>query len=679
MTANPSPLDEGIGNAGTGESAPRIGRTKPFEFSAAGEVIEAEGLPPREGVRIFVRRYASEWSLWRRSGCQNLALCDVAAFNVAALHCYYFDSAPWSESREWLAETFGIAEDSDFLSGPVTLPARALDILRRLRPETKGVEGLTDEYDFGPARELLALASPVEHLLVQGGDSRLALNPRTLLNGYGCRPFPRPEAITFSSSTASSISAFAFGVAEQARQTLLAEALRDGLAPAAGKFADLLRRDIIKQICGGRSTADVVLSSSGTDCFLIAQGLVHLSSGLPLVTVVVGANESGTGVPLAAQERHFAAQAALGENVAKGEPVHEDSPAGTVVMVPLRDVQGRALSPDAVDADVRRLVEEHMARGAQVLVHAMNHSKLGASGPSSALLVELRERFGDRVQIIIDACQMRLEMSALRDYLIRDFPVIITGSKFFTGPPLSGAVLVSRRTVARVAAAGRLPEGFNAYCARFDFPETLRGLLGDPRRDFNLGSYLRWAAAIAEIKRYFRVPVAARKRGLEQFSRAIRVLFRGHDSIQLHDDAMEAPSRPRATGEFKDRRMIFPFFLVRPGPEGPRVSDEEEVRKIYELLNQDCSGRLPAANARDYRLLAQRCHIGQPVKAVHSSGFATALLRLSMGARIISESWSESSGQMEADLIRDEIWQAGVVLDKITLLLKLLDAPKPKP
>jgi hypothetical protein len=679
MTANPSPLDEGIGKAGTGESAPRMGRTQPFEFSATGEVTAADGLPPREGVRIFVRRYASEWTLWRRSGCQNLALCDVAAFNVAALHCYYFDTAPWSESREWLAETFGLAEDSDFLAGPVTLPARALDILRRMRPETKGVEGLTDDSDFGPARELLALASPVEHLLVQGGDSRLALNPRTLLNGYGCRPFPRPEAITFSSSTASSISAFAFGVAEQARQTLLAEALRDGLAPAAGKFADSLRRDIIKQICGGRSTADVVLSSSGTDCFLIAQGLVHLSSGLPLVTIVVGANESGTGVPLAAQERHFAAQAALGENVAKGEPVHEDSPAGTVVMVPLRDVQGRVLSPDVVDGNVRRLVEEHMARGAQVLVHAMNHSKLGASGPSSALLIELRERFGDRVQIIIDACQMRLEMSALRDYLIRDFPVIITGSKFFTGPPLSGAVLVSRRTVARVASAGRLPEGFNAYCARFDFPETLRGLLGDPRRDFNLGSYCRWAAGIAEIKRYFRVPPGARKRGLEQFSRAIRVLFRGHDSIQLHDDAVETPSRPRVMGEFKDRRMIFPFFLVRPSPEGPRVSDEEEVRKIYELLNQDCTRLFPAANARDYRLLAQRCHIGQPVKAVHSSGFATALLRLSMGARIISESWSEASGQLEVDLIRDEIWQAGVVLDKITLLLKLLDAPKPKP
>ena len=645
----------------------------PFAFSATGEVTEAERLPMREGVRIFAGRYAREWALWRRAGCRDLALCDVAAFNVAAIHCYYLDPLPWSETRSWLVSAFGIAVDSDFLAGPVTLPAQALEILRRMRPETGDADVASQEAD------LLALASPVEHLLVQGGDSRLSLNLQTLLNGYGCRPFPRPEAITFSSSTASSISAHAFGVAEQARQALLAEALRDGLAPAVEKFADRLRRDIIKQICGGRATADVVLSSSGTDCFLIAQGLVHLSSGLPLVTLIVGANESGTGVPLAAQERHFAAQAALGGDVAKGEPVHADAKAGEIVMVALRDPAGRALAAEVVDAEVRLLTEEHVGRGAQVLIHAMNHSKLGASGPSTALLLELRERFGDKVQIIIDACQMRVEMSELRDYLIRDFPVIITGSKFFTGPPLSGAVLVSRGTVERVAAAGRLPEGFNAYCARFDFPETLRGLLADPRRGFNLGSYLRWAAAIAEIRRYFRVPAAARKRGLEHFSRAIRKLFRGHESIQLHADAMEATGSPAATGEFKGRRMIFPFFLVRRRGEEAQLCDEAEVRAIYEWLNQDCSGRFPATNARDYRLLAQRCHIGQPVKAAHPSGVATALLRLSMGARIISESWSEAAGRIEPELIRDEIWQAGVVLDKITLLLKYLDTAGRKP
>ncbi|HEX4139325.1 MAG TPA: hypothetical protein VHY09_03190 [Candidatus Methylacidiphilales bacterium] len=680
MTATPSPMNEGAGKPGASESGPRGDRSLPFEFSAAGEVTSAEELPLREGVRIFVRRYASEWALWHRSGCRNLALCDVAAFNVAAIHCYYLDPAPWSETRGWLVSVFGITEDSDFLAGPVTLPARALDILRRMRPKIEGEGGATDDADLAASRELLALAGPIEHLFVRGGDQRLTLNPQTLLNGYGCRPYPRPEAITFSSSTASSISAYAYNVAEQCRQALLAEALRDGLAPAMEKLADRIRRDIIKQICGGRETADVVLCSSGTDCFLVAQGLVHLTSDLPLVTLIVGANESGTGVPLAARERHFAAQAALGEDVAKGEPVHEDAGEGVALEIPLRDEQGRPIAPEAVDASVRRMAEEHVAAGAQVLIHAMNHSKLGASGPSVALLLELKGRFGDKVQIVIDACQMRVEMDDLRDYLLRDFPVIITGSKFFTGPPLSGAVLVSRQTVERAVASKRqFPKGFNAYCARFDFPASLRGILSNPSNDFNLGSYMRWVGALAEIKRYFRVPPDWRKQGLDQFGREIRKLFQSHDAVQLQSVPAPAAEEAVAGREFTGRQMIFPFFLVRRRAEGIQVCDAAEARTVYELLNQDCSERFLTANARDYRLLAQRCHIGQPVKAVHPSGLTSAVVRLSMGARIISESWSEAAARIEADLIRDEIWQAGIVLDKITLLLKLLDAPEPKP
>jgi hypothetical protein len=654
MTAQPTPGDEEKNQV-------------PFCFSAEGEVTGKEGLPQREGVQIFVRRYAQEWALWHRAGCRNLALCDAAAFQVAAIHCYYLDQAPWSETRSWLVSAFGIAEESHFLAGPVQLPARTLEILRRMRPVAGG------DADPPSSRELLALASPVEHLFVQGGDNRLTLNPQTLLNGYGCRPYPRPEAITFSSSTASSISAYAYNSAEQCRQALITEALRDGITPAMEKLADLIRRDIIKQICAGREMADVVLCSSGTDCFLIAQGLVHLTSDLPLATLLVGATESGTGVPLAAQERHFSVQAALGDNVAKGEPLHEHAHEGMAIEIPLRDEQGRTLPPQTVDDEVRRLTEEHIAAGRRVLIHSMNHSKLGAAGPSVALLYELKQRHGDSLQVVIDACQMRVDTEELRDYLMRDFPVIITGSKFFTGPPLSGAVLVSRQTVERVVASGRrFPQGFNAYCARFDFPATLRGILVNPSSDFNLGSYMRWVAALAEIKRYFRVPPNWRKQGLDQFSQEIRKLFRSHEQVQLQNDVEDAAAR-----EFTGRQMIFPFFLVRHRANGIEVCDAAEVRTVYELLNQDCTAQFPTANARDYRLLAQRCHIGQPVKTAHPSGASTAVLRLSMGARIISESWSEAAGRIESDLIRDEIWQAGVMLDKLALLLKFLDAPKP--
>jgi hypothetical protein len=641
-----------------------------------GVVTLGSGVPNREGVRIFISRYAREWVHWHRAGGKDRALCDLAAFRAAAIHAYYLDKAPWSETLTWLVAAFGISEKSNFLDSPLELSAATRAILRRMRPEAGSTAKAGEEEAPGDGeswRELLKLACPVEHVLVQGGDNRLTLNPETLLNGYGCRPFPRPEAITFSSSTASSISTFAYGVADRYREALIVEALRDGIGPTLEKFAQRIRRDIVKQICGGREIADVVLCSSGTDCFLIAQGLVRLTSDQPLVTLIVGANESGTGVPLAAQERHFSVKAALGEEVERGKPVHDQAQDGAIFEVALRDEEGRAVSAAAVDRGVRRLAERHLAGGAKVLIHAMNHSKLGASGPSLALLLDLKTRFGDRVQVIVDACQMRLELEEIRDYLIRDFPVIITGSKFFTGPPLSGAVLVSRPMAARIQARRRsFPEGFNAYCASFDFPAELRTILVKPSSNYNLGSYFRWVAAIAEMKRYFAVPAPWRKRGLDQFCREIRKLFRGHDAIQLQDETMISEVGKRPGREFAGRRMIFPFFLVRRRVGGAQLCDAAEIRKIYELLNQDCSQQFETSNAREYRLLAQRCHIGQPVKAVHPCGETSAVLRLSVGARVISESWSEASGRIEPDLVQDEIWQVGVVLDKITLLLKKL-------
>ena len=65
------------------------------------------------------------------------------------------------------------------------------------------------------------LAAPVEVLLTTGGDTRLAVDPETGLNCYGCSPRPRPDAITFASTTATSISDGAFAAVEGLRRRLI--------------------------------------------------------------------------------------------------------------------------------------------------------------------------------------------------------------------------------------------------------------------------------------------------------------------------------------------------------------------------------------------------------------------------------------------------------------------------
>jgi hypothetical protein len=44
--------------------------------------------------------------------------------------------------------------------------------------------------------------------------------------------------------------------------------------------------------------------------------------------------------------------------------------------------------------------------------------------------------------LVADMCQGRFEKERLLEYLSKNVVVLITGSKFFRGPPFSGAVIV---------------------------------------------------------------------------------------------------------------------------------------------------------------------------------------------------------------------------------------------
>src|SRR5258708_36730895 len=58
----------------------------------------------------------------------------------------------------------------------------------------------------GSASAMRELFLPLDRLLVCGGDPRLNIDPASGGNTYGCRPLPCPGTLSFSSSTATSIS-----------------------------------------------------------------------------------------------------------------------------------------------------------------------------------------------------------------------------------------------------------------------------------------------------------------------------------------------------------------------------------------------------------------------------------------------------------------------------------------
>ena len=510
--------------------------------------------------------------------------------------------------------------------------------------------------------------SPLAYLLAAGGDTRLLLDQASRLNAYGCRPYPRPEAFTFASSTATSISERAYRRAEAAREDLIRASMQHGLDLAFDERVEELRRDLEKLLGIEGMGAAIVLSPSGTDGELQALFVARSLGSAPLTNVLAAADETGSGVALASAGRHFSSLTALGALVAKGEPIAGLAEDVTSIGVPLRGDAGHIRSGAEMDAAVLAAIAGALAAGRRVSLHVMDHSKLGTRCPSLACLAEIKSRWGDAVAVVIDACQMRLGRPRLRWHLDQGHMVLVTGSKFFTGPPFCGALLVPAAMAARMAEVAAAPEGFADYTSRSDWPREWTGVRSSLRERANLGQYLRWVAAAQEMRDYFAVPLEFRKFALGQFAEIVSGLIALEENLELLPDRAECD--PDGDEEFA-ARTILPFLLRRTG----RALSLPESAMLYRALNDDVSAFLPAtAGERQRRLAAQPCHIGQPVAVTDpASGAATAALRISAGARVVSENWSAEGESVAVANLRGEFEQVRAILAKIDLLLRNFD------
>ena len=154
-------------------------------------------------------------------------------------------------------------------------------------------------------------------------------------------------------------------------------------------------------------------------------------------------------------------------------------------------------------------------------------------------------------------------------------------------------------------------------------------------------------------------------------------LIAGRDNLALLPDYER--SEPGSIDEQNDGEMavrtIFPFMLRSGG----RWLSLAEAQRVYRALNTDVADLLPPAAAFGERQLAARlCHIGQPVAITGPNGERTAALRISAGARIVSENWTDSGEGAAIHNLQREFAQIRTVLDKIDLLLRHPTAVAPE-
>jgi hypothetical protein len=520
------------------------------------------------------------------------------------------------------------------------------------------------------------LSGPTEYLLCTGGDTRLMLDPVTGLNAYGCSPRPRPWAVTFASSTASSISSRGFIAAEEARGLILREAAEHGRGGAVCAANERVRKAILAHYRLPPDTR-VVLAPSGTDAELAALAVTWLADpSAPIVNILVASDETGTGVPLAATGRHFATLTARGAPVTKGAPVAGFPTDVELAEVRVRDENGVPRGAREVDAECAERARAGAARGARVLLHVMDQSKTGLVAPSLATLEELR---GDaRVDVVVDACQARLTAASVQRYFERGHMVLVTGSKFFTGPPFAGALILPPRVAARLDGPTVLPEGLASYFARADWPASAVAC-APLAEGSSAGLALRWEAALAEMKAFERVPVETVKAILGRFASTVRGAIVANPDLFLHD--VPSLSREGASESWDSIRTIFAFSIRGKG--GGRLLDTEEAAHLYAWLNSDLSSCLAVATEPERALAARLFHIGQPVpiRGQGEGGTKSGALRLSAGARLVSGEPSHEGLDPDARIER-ELEDALGALEKVSLILRhheAIRAVNPRP
>jgi hypothetical protein len=439
-----------------------------------------------------------------------------------------------------------------------------------------------------------------ESLLTSGGDERLAIDAGTGRNRYGSPRGTASDEVWFSSSTATAISPRGYKAALAAYRSNIA----GGDARLVSAWFGSLRERLLTQF--GVPGSEIVLSASGTELELVALCLARNILPGALTNVVIAPGETGRGVMLAASGRHFLGSAPFRDKVeCAGLLEGFDTLETLTAKVEIRDEMGVPLSPDSIDRDAIRTVEDGIARGRSVLIHVLDCSKTNLGGLRRTTASALMARHAARVLVVVDACQLRCSPEQIRADLRAGFMVMISGSKFGAGPPFAAALLLPPSLLGQLCYLD-LPPGLLAYTAAEDWPNALRAKVAGPfAAAGNVGAGLRWEAALAELERLFAMPIQFRDAVSEAFARAVEKHVLDNDHLALVD------RDPAGGGQ--SNRTIFPIVTVASGT--VLLAAEDVYRALRQPRADDCS---PATGKRVF-------HVGQPVSVGPRSALRVCL------------------------------------------------------
>jgi hypothetical protein len=479
------------------------------------------------------------------------------------------------------------------------------------------------------------LNESLESILVSGGDDRMHVSPATGLNKYGCAPRIR-DAVAFGSCTASSPIRLGLEGARDALNRLRRAARSDGEAGVdleADALFDEYRLRLRKVLELGDTKMRVAFCPSGTDVEYLALSLVRGGTKQSVVSIVSGPSEVGSGTTYAAGGKHFNNYVPAGDRRTPGDPIDDELGASVRVRtIILRDDAGVMRDSSILDDQAEEAVQSAIDAGSRVVLHIVAHSKTGVHAPSLEQADSLRARFGDKVTVLIDAAQGRLSRRGLREAIDAGYLVMFTGSKFYGGPPFSGALFVPPGLWPETTKLEALPPGLCDYMSAPELPRDWTAARASLPERPNLGLVLRWGAAITQIEAYYATDAERRLNVLRNWERKVPKLLGVSPTIRLFP---VDPLQDRDTKRLlESKTTVFPFFLTRPGHEEPL--GKSELTRIFYWLNRDISGLLPELDEGQKAVLAREIHIGQPVVLSGGASSERTVLRVALGGTLVT-------------------------------------------
>ena len=422
-------------------------------------------------------------------------------------------------------------------------------------------------------------------------------------------------------------------------------------------------REIIGLLGLAEHEVDVAISPSGTDTELLAILLARASaSGERLVNIIVAPDEVGRGTLLAGAGRYFDDVSSSGDRIEKGAPVWRDGQIVTVD-VPIRSADGALLPIDEVDRLFIDACECAIRDGYRVIAHAVLCSKTGVEAPSPETLDAAFAKWPENMDIVVDACQMRADFKQLGALCKKGYVLQVSGSKFLTGPPFSGALVV--------------PERFRDRDRELERRLRLTPTLGGPANwlkrwpsgtsceegAFNYGPVFRWLPALLEARLIELLPESLMNWAYEQFRLRLLDFVGTNEAVRLIDSART----DSVAGSHIPANYIFSFELLAREVDGSRRAlGASDCQSLFSLLNTDCSNFVELSSLRDAGLARLPVHIGQPV-ILGAGDSSISVLRFVLGARFFN-TVGHAKPSVRLAALESEVTDAQRAFAKIELL-----------